>query len=126
MRDVTATIAAAFAAGTRRTARNTVCDGSIVTLHGNPIASRNKDGSINLTLAGWGTVTTRDRVNGIARVLWGDKAPRFYQREHGQCFTDCAGHGGAIVPSDILTFDRESGRLIRWVSAHGNVKWAAA
>jgi hypothetical protein len=123
MRKVTQTIANAFAAGTRATGNNTVCTGSIVTLHGNVIASRNADGSVNLTLAGWGTTTTRDRVNGIARALWADKAPRFWQQDHDQHVTDWTGRGGPIDSSDVLTFDRETGRMICWTDSRGSVLW---
>lgn len=65
MRKVTQQIADAFKAGKSKTVGNTSTDGQTVTLHGNVIAKRTPYGAVMVTLAGWGTVTTRDRVNGI-------------------------------------------------------------
>ena len=68
MRKVTQTIANAFAQGNKMTIGNTATDGNAVYLHGNKIAERTNDG-ILMTLAGWNTTTTRERLNGIAQVL---------------------------------------------------------
>lgn len=39
-------------------------------LHGHTIATRfRKSGNVLFTLAGWGTLTTRERVNGLLSVL---------------------------------------------------------
>jgi len=67
MRKVTQQIATAFAEGKSKTVGNTRTDGTSVWLHGNKIVERREDG-IFWTLAGWDTVTTRDRVNGIANA----------------------------------------------------------
>jgi len=68
MRKVTQQIANAFAQGNKMTIGNTATDGNAVYLHGNKIAERTNDG-ILMTLAGWNTTTTRERLNGIAQVL---------------------------------------------------------
>ena len=49
-------------------------DGNALFLHGNKIAEyaslykNDGDDSINITLAGWDTVTTRERLNGLRGV----------------------------------------------------------
>lgn len=68
MRKVTQQIANAFEQGNKLAVGNTMTDGNAVYLHGNKIAERTDDGII-MTLAGWNTVTTRERLNGIAQVL---------------------------------------------------------
>ena len=85
MRKVTREIANAFARKRSRTIGNTHTDGESVWLHGNEIARRvNFDGreALALTMAGWPTVTTRERLNGIAED-WFDERP-FFQSKHEQ------------------------------------------
>lgn len=43
-------------------------DGVTMTLHGSPILWRKPDGSVWFTLAGWNTVTTRERLKPHVRV----------------------------------------------------------
>jgi len=69
MRKVTKETVEAFLAGKTRTVGNTSTDGTILRLHGNRIAEKMPDGSIVATLAGWGSVTTRERLNGLCRLL---------------------------------------------------------
>jgi len=44
---------------------NTATNGTQIFLHGNLIAWRQSADVIGLTLAGWNTVTTRERLNGV-------------------------------------------------------------
>lgn len=69
MRKESEKIALAFHDRERAKAKRTETDGKTVYLHGNRIAWRNDDGSISLTLAGWPTVTTRERLNAICEVF---------------------------------------------------------
>lgn len=82
MRKVTQQIANAFAQGNKMTIGNTTTEGSEhgfhVKLHNNTIALKNGSG-IYMTLAGWNTTTTRERLNGIAQVLGLDAS--FTQRK---------------------------------------------
>jgi len=101
MRQVTADIRRAFYAGKKKTSNNTVTDGARVWLHGNMIAEHYKtdtlDG-IRVSLAGWNTVTTRDRVNGLLDSI----APgRFVQRNHGAYFSDWRCEDGKEVLTAI-------------------------
>jgi hypothetical protein len=68
MRKITKTVCGAFINGTPKSMRNTSTDGVSLFLHGNKIAEK-RNGEIWVTLAGWPTVTTRDRINGVARCL---------------------------------------------------------
>ena len=65
MRKITKDINRAFEQGRAKTIGNTHTDGNTVWLHGNAIVRRNEGGAIEATLAGWNTLTTRERVNGI-------------------------------------------------------------
>ena len=66
MRKVTSEIVKAWARGKCCTNGNTATNGDSIWLHGNAIAWKTSDADIiALTLAGWPTVTTRERVNGV-------------------------------------------------------------
>jgi len=66
MRKVTREIVQAWARGDSLTVGNTSTNGEAIWLHGNPIAWKTGDADvIALTLAGWPTVTTRERLNGV-------------------------------------------------------------
>jgi hypothetical protein len=61
-------------------------DGSAVYLHGNRIAWREPNGDISMTLAGWGSYTTRERLNGLCLLLIDCKP--FNQRKFEQFYHD--------------------------------------
>jgi len=66
MRKVTQEIVEAWARGDSLTSGNTSTDGQSIWLHGNAIAWKTFDADvIALTLAGYPTVTTRERLNGV-------------------------------------------------------------
>ena len=67
MRKVTKETVGAFMRHERRTVGNTHTDGEKLYLHGNMIACHTPEGIV-VTLAGWPTVTTRERLNGIPGV----------------------------------------------------------
>ena len=62
-------------------------------LHGNVIA-RNRNGKMQLTLAGWPTMTTRERLNTLLSEL--NSNIRFYQRKHDQFA--CSWRHGYDIP----------------------------
>jgi hypothetical protein len=68
-RMITDAIAEAFMAGKKRRIANTSTDGQTVWLHNNPIVRKAADGSVEVSLAGWPTPTTRERINGILSGL---------------------------------------------------------
>ena len=65
MKVVSKRIKSAFQACRPLSVGNTRTDGAAVYLFGNKIIERRSDG-VYWTLAGWPTVTTRERVNAIA------------------------------------------------------------
>lgn len=69
MRQVTETVARAFRAGDSKTVSNSSTDGEHFWLHGNCIARKLPGGALQITLAGWPTPTTRERINGILQVF---------------------------------------------------------
>ena len=76
MRQETHKIMSAFLKGESASAQRTNTDGNTVWLHGNKIAHRQQDtydhGLVQFTLAGWPTVTTRDRINGLLELSGSD------------------------------------------------------
>ena len=79
MRKVTREIVQAWARGDSLTVGNTSTNGEAIWLHGNPIAWKTGDADvIALTLEGWNTVTTRERLNGVLNFYGIDY--RFAQR----------------------------------------------
>lgn len=97
MRQESTTIARAFLNRRPKRAARTATDGNILTLHGNTIAWWNADGSISMTLAGWGTPTTRDRLNTLCWLLMGERP--FHQVKHVQHYD-----GKPISADDTFTF----------------------
>jgi len=108
MRKETAKIAAAFKAGKPAKGARTHTDGQSVWLHGNMIAQRRDDGFVMLTLAGWNSPTTRERLNGIAQTL--GLQVRFCQRNHCAVMRELVAgewREGQIDPRDMLGFKAE-------------------
>ena len=68
MRKITQEIASALFARQDVNKGNTATLDGEVFLHGNKIA-KIEDGALLMTLAGWNTPTTRERLNGIADVF---------------------------------------------------------
>ena len=68
MRLVTARIKQAFENGKHLKVNNTRTNGKSVFLHGNEIIRRDSTGRVWFTFAGWGSVTTRERLRGILNV----------------------------------------------------------
>jgi hypothetical protein len=67
MRKITEQITRAFLAREKRTQGNTHTDGTVLYLHGNAIARHTEDG-LEVTNAGWFTVTTKERLNALPNV----------------------------------------------------------
>lgn len=95
MRSESTKIARAFLARQKARAARTSTDGESMFLHGNKIAWHCEDGRIAMTLAGWGTVTTRDRLNTLCRLA--GKGPQFSQSRFAQYYGE-----EEIDPSDIV------------------------
>lgn len=105
MRKETEKIAASWWQGKRAKAARTWTDGESIFLHGNKIAWRDKAG-FHLTLSGWPTVTTRERLNGILNVMGAYKAG-FYQSGGNQYFTNLLGESREISASEVITIRKK-------------------
>lgn len=95
MRKITKEITRAFYNGDKLKISNTETDGQAIYLFGNKIAEYQSlfanDGNkkINITLAGWNSNTTRERLNGLDGVRVTTK--------HGQAFLNGKAWGGEWV-----------------------------
>ena len=69
MRKITEKIVTAFLDGNSLAIDNTMTDGADIRLHGNVIAYWDIDATVIITLAGWNTVTTRERLNGLLTMM---------------------------------------------------------
>ena len=85
MRKVTREISDAFIAGKAKTIGNTSTDGKKIWLHGNAIARRNENGSIEISSAGWQSNTTKERLNGLLTRLCLNKG--IHQKNYRQSLT---------------------------------------
>ena len=101
MRKVTSQTVYAFIQRQSRAVGNTMTDGDTLFLHGNRIAWWD-GGGLFATLAGWPTVTTRERLNGLCEAAesygFKDKdRKRFSQSDWGQYFgNDCIGADSVV------------------------------
>ena len=75
-------IARAFLDGKAKRLKNDNTDGYRLMYHGNTIAIHAGQGRIQATLAGWDTVTTRARVNQLARMMGSGLR---IERSKGEC-----------------------------------------
>lgn len=71
MRKITEQMSEAFKARTKKSNGNTTTDGTSLFLHGNEIARHTPTpmGGVWITLAGWPSPTTKERLNGLLGVL---------------------------------------------------------
>lgn len=77
VRKVTDAISSAFMNKTPKKMGNTETDGKVLKLHGNEIAKW-KDDKLFITSAGWPTVTTKERLNGLPGVSIQSKNFQWY------------------------------------------------
>lgn len=88
MRKVTQQVCGAFRSGDKLKVSNTETDGRAIYLFGNKIAEKREDG-LYITLAGWNSNTTRERLNGLAGVSINTK--------QGQAFLNGKEWGGEWI-----------------------------
>ena len=78
MRKITSEAVRAFLNGENYKNGNTMVTKQDYFLHGNKIAERTESGGIRITLAGWNTNTTRERLNGLPNVKVTTKKEQVY------------------------------------------------
>jgi hypothetical protein len=94
MRQTSNVVCKAFIERKAKTANNTHTDGKELMLFGNKIAWWDDEGNLLMTLAGWGTTTTRERLNTLCRML--KIGGRFNQKDKVQFFS------GVPIDSDQI------------------------
>ena len=77
-RKVTTAVVAAFLNGQKKTVGNTHTDGKSLFLHGNRIATIDDRGYLLISTAGWGTPTTKERLNALPHVSVSTKNFKLY------------------------------------------------
>ena len=81
MRIVTENSCRAFLRGDTKVCGNTQTDGRSLWLHGNRIAQKTSTlGVVMMSLAGWNTPTTRERLNGLLNLM--DMPCAYYQHKY--------------------------------------------
>ena len=104
MRKETYKIAKAFLEGRPAKASRTSTDGQTVWLHGNRIAYRDEDGHLCITMAGWPTVTTRERLN-VLLIVFGYWRWGVAQRNYDQYLVNPEGGEMLIGDRDIIQME---------------------
>src|SRR5690625_4127893 len=77
----------------------------IITYHGNDIARLTRNNELSLTLSGWGTPTTRNRLNKILNAF-GYVEYGFTQKNHAQYLINPYGQLAKIDVNDVVIFSR--------------------
>ena len=105
MRKISNEIAQAFKRGEKLTKGNTYTDGKKVFLHSNLIAEKQHPDKLAITLAGWPTVTTRERLNAILNICGWDQY--IQQSEGEQYIINGSNNSKHLMPVDsFVTFRR--------------------
>jgi len=112
MRRVTREAALAFVHGERYSNNNTTVtieDGKpVLRLHGNLIAWTEQH-TLALTLCGWNTPTTRERLNGLLTIMQSRKQWRRHLYGFTQKNFEAVFDGSIIQASDIIWIDTLTG-----------------
>lgn len=81
--------------------KNTESTGQELRLFGNTIAWHVGDENIGITMAGWGSDTTRDRLNTLFRLA--KISAGIFQRDHEQ-YISCEGETKPLGTRDVYYF----------------------
>lgn len=111
MRAETKKIVTAFLAHKPANGARTRTDGASLWLHGNRIAWHDDNG-ICMTMCGWGSVTTRERLNGVCELLIGRRP--YHQVKHEQFYDEqpINAHDVIHIRQLNLLNDREISHLL--------------
>ena len=79
-------------------------------LHGNAIAKQKREsGELLITLAGWPTTTTRERLNGLLQTM--NQPIRLYQHKYEQYLWNYETNKKTDMPSDWLSVNEVAQEL---------------
>lgn len=129
MRKITLKIARSLWQGKPCKISNTYTDGQKVFLHDNLIAFK-RDNGLSISMAGWPTVTTRERINGLLSFfgyedrLIGGQRVKIYQRYGDQYITTSKGH--AKIKKDAfyhvrLITPKTDPKTVQGIYRHGDM-----
>lgn len=99
-------VVSAFLKGMAHKEARSHTDGTSMFLHGNKIAWHGDNGAIHATMAGWGTKTTRDRLNTLTRALHG--SDHFHQKGGVQHYK-----GNPIGANDVVKVRESTDKEIK-------------
>lgn len=86
MRDITKFIVTEFVQGRERRRNNSYTNGKELFLHNKLIAWRDPDGNYRVTCAGYATMTTKERLNGLCEML--NYSRPFHTKNHQLYYFD--------------------------------------
>ena len=121
MRKISQNIATSFFAGKPLHIDNTYTDGEKVYLHSNLIAKKIHPDKLEISLAGYPTMTTRERLNSILNVFGFDHY--IQQKEGKQYIVNEPADSKHIIPEDKFIENFQSLRdrdIVRCISSHEN------
>lgn len=101
MRKESRIVIESFLAGKPRKIKNTESTGQELRLFGNTIAWHVGEKHVGITMAGWGSVTTRDRLNTLFRLA--KISAGIFQRDHEQ-YISCDGETKPLGTRDVYYF----------------------
>ena len=109
MRKVTEQTVRAFLNRERKSVGNTSCTGEELHLHGNCIAYWRDNGEtqyFNISMAGWPTVTTRERLNGLLHLA--GTGARIFQKDSAQYISYGDGSLASMPEWKWITFEAKA------------------
>jgi hypothetical protein len=109
MRKITLKIARSLYQGKPCKISNTYTDGEKVFLHDNLIAFKRENG-LSISLAGWPTVTTRERINGLLKYFYENDDLRIYQR-YGDQYISTKRGDAQILDNVFYAFRYKQGKI---------------
>ena len=109
MRKITKDICKALQSGKPCTRSNTYTDGTKVFLHNNLIAFK-RDNGLSISLAGWPTPTTRERINGLLKFFYADDDLRIYQK-YGDQYISTKRGDAQIYDNCFYAFKHRKGQI---------------
>ena len=109
MKKISQNIATSFLAGKPLQIDNTYTDGEKVFLHSNLIAKKIHPDKLEISLAGYPTMTTRERLNSILNVFGFDHY--IQQKEGKQYIVNEPSESMHIIPEDKFIGFRRVGEI---------------
>lgn len=118
MRKITIEACDAFEAREKFSKSNTHTDGDALFLHGNKIAEWRDDG-LHITNAGWPTITTKERLNGLKGVNIAQKAGIWYL--NGEKWSGNWAHVATFTGDIDFAKEKKDRAMLKRIKAYSNL-----